>query len=85
MGNWGGLLTGKMTAATTFSADNHRTYNRHGEAFDVGETFAGIDFATGLAAVKELRALVRPGATMAQLASTLLGPIPTHTVETVTD
>jgi len=63
-----GLLTGKMTAATTFSADDHRTYNRHGEAFDVGETFAGIDFATGLAAVEELRALVRPGTTMAQLA-----------------
>lgn len=63
-----GLLTGKMSRETTFSADDHRQYNRHGEAFDVGETFSGVDFETGLAAVEELRPLVPPGATMAQLA-----------------
>ncbi len=63
-----GLLTGKMSPATRFDASDHRNYNRHGEAFDVGETFAGIDFDTGLAAVEELRPLVPEGATMAQLA-----------------
>jgi len=63
-----GLLTGKMRIDTEFSAGDHRTYNRHGEAFDVGETFSGIDFETGLAAVDELRSLVPEGATMAQFA-----------------
>jgi aryl-alcohol dehydrogenase-like predicted oxidoreductase len=63
-----GLLTGKMTRDSTFSADDHRQFNRYGEAFDRGETFAGVDFETGLQAVEELRPLVPPGATMAQLA-----------------
>ena len=63
-----GMLTGKMTKTTTFSDDDHRMYNRHGEAFDVGETFSGLDYDTGLQAVEELRALVPEGATMAQLA-----------------
>jgi aryl-alcohol dehydrogenase-like predicted oxidoreductase len=63
-----GLLTGKMSSSTTFATDDHRNYNRHGEAFDVGETFAGIDYETGLAAVEELKTLVPAGATMAQLA-----------------
>ena len=63
-----GLLTGKMTPQTAFEADDHRNFNRHGEQFDVGETFSGVDFNTGLAAVEELRALVPSGATMAQLA-----------------
>ena len=63
-----GLLTGKMSAATTFSANDHRSYNRHGESFDQGETFAGVDFDAGLAAVEELRPLVPEGMTMAQLA-----------------
>ena len=63
-----GLLTGKMTPQTTFSADDHRNYNRHGEEFDVGETFAGVDFETGLQAVERLRPLVPEGATMAQFA-----------------
>ena len=63
-----GLLTGKMTPDTTFSPDDHRTANRKGESFDRGETFSGVDFETGLAAVEELRALVPPGATMAQIA-----------------
>ena len=63
-----GLLSGKYDEHTTFAADDHRTYNRHGEAFDVGETFSGVDFATGLEAVRRLRPLVPPGATMAQFA-----------------
>jgi aryl-alcohol dehydrogenase-like predicted oxidoreductase len=63
-----GLLAGKMTARTTFTGDDHRTFNRHGEAFDRGETFSGIDFATGLALVEELRPLVPAGASMAAFA-----------------
>jgi aryl-alcohol dehydrogenase-like predicted oxidoreductase len=63
-----GLLTGKMTKETVFDPSDHRQYNRHGEAFDVGETFAGVDFETGLAVVEELRPLVPPGATLAQMA-----------------
>ncbi len=63
-----GLLTGKLDASTTFAEDDHRRYNRHGEAFDVGETFAGVDYATGLEVVEELRALVPEGASLAQLA-----------------
>jgi aryl-alcohol dehydrogenase-like predicted oxidoreductase len=63
-----GLLAGKMTPQTAFGADDRRNFNRHGESFDVGETFSGVDFGTGLAAVEELRALVPPGATLAQLA-----------------
>jgi aryl-alcohol dehydrogenase-like predicted oxidoreductase len=63
-----GLLTGKMTGQTTFAADDHRNFNRHGESFDVGETFSGVDYETGLAAVEELKALIPGGATMAQFA-----------------
>jgi aryl-alcohol dehydrogenase-like predicted oxidoreductase len=63
-----GLLSGKYDEHTTFADDDHRTYNRHGEAFDVGETFSGVDFGTGLAAVRRLLPLVPPGATMAQFA-----------------
>ncbi len=63
-----GLLTGKMTRDSKFPANDHRNYNRHGEAFDVGETFAGVDLDTGLAVVEELRALVPPGETMAAFA-----------------
>ena len=54
-----GLLSGRYDEHTTFPADDHRTYNRHGEAFDVGETFSGVDFAPGLAAVRRLRAAGR--------------------------
>lgn len=50
-----GLLTGKYTASTTFGPDDHRTYNRHGEAFDKGETFSGVDYATGLHAAQRLK------------------------------
>ncbi|MDA8288507.1 MAG: aldo/keto reductase [Actinomycetota bacterium] len=53
-----GLLTGKITAQTTFADNDHRNFNRHGESFDVGETFAGVDFARGLEVVEELRKLV---------------------------
>jgi aryl-alcohol dehydrogenase-like predicted oxidoreductase len=63
-----GLLSGKYTRATTFGADDHRTFNRAGEAFDVGETFAGVPFEVGLDAVEELRPLVPEGATLAHLA-----------------
>jgi aryl-alcohol dehydrogenase-like predicted oxidoreductase len=63
-----GLLSGRYTRETSFAADDHRTFNRRGEAFDVGETFAGVPFETGLDAVEELRPLVPDGATMAQLA-----------------
>jgi aryl-alcohol dehydrogenase-like predicted oxidoreductase len=63
-----GLLTGKFTRDTQFAADDHRAYNRHGESFDVGETFSGVDFETGLDAVEQLRPLVPQGATLAQLA-----------------
>jgi aryl-alcohol dehydrogenase-like predicted oxidoreductase len=63
-----GLLTGKMTAQTAFSTDDHRNFNRYGQAFDRGETFSGVDYEAGLQAVEELRALVPQGATLAQLA-----------------
>jgi aryl-alcohol dehydrogenase-like predicted oxidoreductase len=63
-----GLLSGKYDENTTFAADDHRTYNRKGEAFDVGETFSGVDFNTGLQAVRRLSPLVPAGATMAQFA-----------------
>ena len=63
-----GLLTGKLTAKSTFEDDDHRKFNRQGEEFDRGETFSGVDYATGLAAVNELRKLVPDGWTMAQFA-----------------
>ena len=63
-----GLLTGKMTKDTTFAKSDHRNYNRQGQAFDVGETFAGVPFETGLAAVEELRILTPAGFSMAQFA-----------------
>jgi aryl-alcohol dehydrogenase-like predicted oxidoreductase len=52
-----GLLSGKYDEHTTFAADDHRTYNRHGEAFDVGETFSGVPYEVGVAAARELAAL----------------------------
>ena len=63
-----GLLSGKYDEYTTFGADDHRNYNRKGDAFDVGETFSGVDFTTGLEAVERLKPLVPAGATMAQFA-----------------
>jgi len=63
-----GMLTGKLSGKSTFAADDHRNFNRHGEQFDVGETFSGVDYEKGLAAVEELKKLIPPGATMAQTA-----------------
>lgn len=63
-----GLLTGKLRADTPFAADDHRAFNRQGEAFDKGETFSGVEYATGLEAVERLRPLVPQGVTLAQFA-----------------
>ncbi|MCI3224137.1 aldo/keto reductase, partial [Streptomyces sp. NP-1717] len=63
-----GLLSGKYTKDTVFAADDHRSFNRHGEAFDQGETFSGIDYGTGLAAAVEFSGLAPEGATPAQTA-----------------
>ncbi|MFM0524377.1 aldo/keto reductase [Paraburkholderia strydomiana] len=63
-----GLLTGKMTRETTFAANDHRLFNRNGEAFDKGETFAGVPYDVALEAVEEIRSLVPQNATMAQFA-----------------
>ena len=63
-----GLLSGKMSKDTRFAADDHRAFNRHGEAFDVGETFAGVPYEVALEAVDQLRPLVPETATMAQFA-----------------
>jgi len=63
-----GLLTGKLRPDSIFAADDHRRFNRHGESFDVGETFSGVDYNTGLAAVEELRALLPAGVSLSQFA-----------------
>ncbi len=63
-----GLLSGRYTTASTFPADDHRNYNRHGAAFDVGETFSGVDFATGVAAAQDFAALLPDGVSPAQAA-----------------
>ncbi|QGZ47922.1 aldo/keto reductase [Streptomyces sp. QHH-9511] len=76
-----GLLSGKYTETTEFPKDDHRSYNRHGEAFDQGETFSGVEYATGVEAAVELAALVPEGATLAQTA--LRWIIQQHGVSTV--
>ena len=63
-----GLLSGRMSRSTRFSTDDHRAFNRRGQAFDRGETFSGVDYTRGLAAVEEIRKLLPHGMTMAQLA-----------------
>jgi aryl-alcohol dehydrogenase-like predicted oxidoreductase len=63
-----GLLTGKLRRDSTFAADDHRNFNRRGESFDVGETFSGVDYEVGLAAVAEIRKLPPPGVSMSQFA-----------------
>ena len=63
-----GLLSGRYDESTTFGPDDHRTYNRHGEAFDIGETFSGVDYGVGLAAVRRLSALRPDGLSMAAFA-----------------
>jgi aryl-alcohol dehydrogenase-like predicted oxidoreductase len=62
------LASGKFTASSTFEPDDHRAFNRQGEAFDRGETFSGVDFELGLDAVKDLRPLVPEGMSLTQLA-----------------
>ncbi len=63
-----GMLTGKITRESKFAKDDHRSFNRRGEAFDRGETFSGVDFKAGLSAVEELKKLVPAEATLTQLA-----------------
>ncbi|MCW2776615.1 MAG: aldo/keto reductase [Frankiales bacterium] len=63
-----GLLSGSYDATTRFAADDHRSYNRHGEAFDVGETFSGVPYDVGVAAAQEVAALTPAGTTTAALA-----------------
>jgi aryl-alcohol dehydrogenase-like predicted oxidoreductase len=63
-----GMLAGKLTRSSTFAADDHRQFNRHGESFDRGETFSGVDYDLGLDVVEELRPLVPPGWSMAEFA-----------------
>ena len=57
-----------MSPTSRFAQDDHRNFNRHGEAFDRGETFSGVDFETGLRVVEELKSLVSNNVTLAQLA-----------------
>src|SRR6478609_1741096 len=59
-----GLLSGKYTSSTTFASNDHRSYNRHGEAFDRGETFSGVDYETGLDAAAELAATLPSGVSL---------------------
>jgi len=63
-----GLLTGKLSTSSAFAEDDHRRFNRDGEAFDKGETFSGVPYDVGLEAVEELRAFVPSGSTLGQLA-----------------
>jgi aryl-alcohol dehydrogenase-like predicted oxidoreductase len=63
-----GLLSGKMRSDRAFTEDDHRNFNREGQAFDRGETFSGVDFETGLLAAEELKQLVPEGNTLAQFA-----------------
>jgi aryl-alcohol dehydrogenase-like predicted oxidoreductase len=63
-----GMLTGKMKSDTHFSADDHRAFNRHGEAFDRGETFSGVDYTLGLEAVEELKKCCPSGMSLVQFA-----------------
>jgi aryl-alcohol dehydrogenase-like predicted oxidoreductase len=63
-----GLLSGRYDASTTWGPDDHRTYNRHGEAFDIGETFSGVEYSVGLEAVSRLRELAPAGSSMATFA-----------------
>jgi aryl-alcohol dehydrogenase-like predicted oxidoreductase len=63
-----GMLTGKFKPDTTFAPDDHRNFNREGEAFDRGETFSGVDYNTGLKAVEELKEICPQGMSMVQFA-----------------
>jgi len=63
-----GLLSGKLTRGSQFAADDHRNFNRHGEAFDVGETFSGVEYGVALEAIEEIRGLLPAGVSMAPFA-----------------
>ena len=63
-----GMLTGKLNTKSEFAPDDHRAFNRHGEAFDRGETFSGVDYQVGLQVVEDLRALVPAGTSLTQFA-----------------
>ena len=63
-----GLLTGKLRSGQNFESDDHRQFNRHGEAFDRGETFSGVDYELGLAVARELGELVPKDVSLAQWA-----------------
>jgi aryl-alcohol dehydrogenase-like predicted oxidoreductase len=63
-----GLLTGKLSRASQFAPDDHRNFNRHGEQFDVGETFAGVEYESALDAVEQIRRVLPQGVSMAQFA-----------------
>jgi aryl-alcohol dehydrogenase-like predicted oxidoreductase len=63
-----GLLTGKLNRQWHFAVDDHRNFNRYGQAFDVGETFSGVDYNTGIEAVEQIRELLPPGISMSQFA-----------------
>src|SRR3984957_9700278 len=63
-----GMLSGKISRASKFAKDDHRNFNRHGEAFDRGETFAGVDFDTALQAVEDLKKLTPKNVSLARLA-----------------
>jgi aryl-alcohol dehydrogenase-like predicted oxidoreductase len=63
-----GMLTGKLRADSTFPADDHRNFNRHGQSFDIGETFSGVDYNVGLEAVEEIRKILPAGISMSQFA-----------------
>ncbi len=74
-----GLLTGKMTKASSFAADDHRAFNRNGEAFDKGETFSGVPYNVGLEAVERLRGFVPNGSSLTQFALRWIGMFPAVT------
>ncbi len=77
-----GMLTGKMSKSSNFEKDDHRSFNRHGEAFDRGETFSGVDYELGLDVVEHIRKLVPDGMTMTQFALKwiLMNPAVTCTI-----
>ena len=74
-----GLLTGKLSASSSFARDDHRAFNRNGEAFDKGETFSGVPYDVGLEAVERLRAIVPQGMSMTQFALRWIGMFPSVT------
>ncbi len=65
-----GLLTGKLNSKSKFAEDDHRAFNRHGAAFDRGETFSGVNYELGLQTLEELRPLVPAGMSLAEFALT---------------